>query len=620
MDRQWYLRFGVVISAVVAGWLALWPTLSDAEVIGAPTWVEETFTGRINPGLDIRGGLRLMYEVEVDEYIRDRRDRFAEQMVRRLGVLLDVIDEEELTSASREQLQQIADKVTVQRVGERGIRVIFAQGSDRENFDLDWLELNFPELRLTGEDGNQLDFRMREDRLEELRDEAVKQAERTINDRVNALGLGQAEVSSRETDVIVEVPGASEEQFARVREVASRTAQLEFKVVDDENDFVGALSDLPEGIEVQGEAASIGEGRRGRTSYLFISGAPCSAETTASGECVSPRQQLENYIDTLDVPDDHQLLVSSVTLDQGAEEEAEEAWRTYYVWRTTDVTGEDVDDARVGFDPQEGTVVYLSFNVAGAGEWEEMTGQNVQRRVAIVLDDRVESAPVIQERIAGGSTRITVGNNVANPQESIREANDLVVVLKAGALPAPLRESNSQLIGPTLGQDSVQKGAMGALIGVGLVLLFMMLYYEVAGVIASIAVVLNLLFMLAIMSGFSPPLTLPGIASLALTVGMAVDANVLITERIREELRAGKSARSAVDQGFARAFSSVFDSQLTTFIAGVVLLQYGTGPIKGFAVMLLIGIVTSLFTGIFCSKVLFDLVVRIMKVKRLRVG
>jgi len=626
MDRRWYMRMTVVVAAITAAWFSLWPTLSDAGVIGAPSWVTETFEGRINPGLDIRGGLRLMYEVEVDEYIVDRRNRDAERMVRQIGVLIGVLTDDEITTATREQLDSINERVTVQRVGERGIRVLFEREDDRELFDVDWLQENFPELRLASNEGNQLDLRMREDRLEELREDAVKQAVRTIDDRVNALGLGQADVSARESDVIVEIPGANERQFESVKAVIARTARLEFKVVDDATNIVGGFEDLPEGMERIQEAGYAGEGRRANTSFLYFAGPTCSAEQQEADECETPRQTLEAYIQQQEIPDDHQLLVSQVRDEDRERYEDEpnleetEAWRTFYVVRTTEVTGEDIDDARVGFDPQEGTVVYLTFNVQGAGEWATLTGQHVQERIAVVLDDRVESAPVIQEEISGGSTRITLGSDVGDPQRTVREANDLVVVLKAGALPAPLTEANSQLIGPTLGQDSVRMGAMGAVVGVSLVLLFMIFYYQVAGIVSAIAVVLNLLFMLAIMSGFSPPLTLPGIASLALTVGMAVDANVLITERIREELRAGKSARAAVDQGFKRAFSSVFDSQLTTFIAGVVLLQYGSGPIKGFAVMLLIGIVTSLFTGIFCSKVFFDWIVRGLKVKRLRVG
>ncbi|MCB9667006.1 MAG: protein translocase subunit SecD, partial [Myxococcales bacterium] len=252
----------------------------------------------------------------------------------------------------------------------------------------------------------------------------------------------------------------------------------------------------------------------------------------------------------------------------------------------------------------------------GANLFEELTGRNVKRRMAIVLDDRVESAPVIQTKIAGGHAQITlgVGPNIQ------AEAKNLTIVLKAGALPVPIRPSNEQLIGPTLGQDSVQQGAIGAAVGVGLVMLFMLIYYQVGGLIANLMVMLNLVILFAFLALASATLTLPGIAGIALTVGMAVDANVLIMERIREELRDGKSARIAVDQGFRRAFWSIMDGQLTTFIAGIVLYQFGTGPIRGFAVTLMAGILSSLFTGVFCSRVCFEWWVRRRNLQRLRVG
>ncbi|QQR89659.1 MAG: protein translocase subunit SecD [Myxococcales bacterium] len=227
----------------------------------------------------------------------------------------------------------------------------------------------------------------------------------------------------------------------------------------------------------------------------------------------------------------------------------------------------------------------------GANLFEELTERNVKRRMAIVLDDRVESAPVIQTKIGGGRAQITLGVG-PNIQQ---EAKNLSIVLKAGALPVPIRPSNEQLIGPTLGQDSVQRGAKGAMVGIILVLIFMLLYYQVGGFIADVMVLFNISLLLAFLSVMSATLTLPGIAGIALTVGMAVDANVLIMERIREELRGGKSARAAVDQGYRRAFWSIMDAQLTTFIAGVVLYQFGTGPIRGFAVTLMAGIITSLF-------------------------
>jgi preprotein translocase subunit SecD len=239
--------------------------------------------------------------------------------------------------------------------------------------------------------------------------------------------------------------------------------------------------------------------------------------------------------------------------------------------------------------------------------------------MAIVLDDRVETAPVIQSRIGGGRASITLGRNEAY-QDMLNEASDLVVVLRAGALPAPIRPANEQLIGPSLGADAVEQGILGAAIGVLLVLLFMGAYYQVGGLIADVAVLLNLLFLVAILAAFEATLTLPGIAGIALTIGMAVDANVLINERIRDEMRLGKAPSTAVALGYDRAFTSIFDSQLTTFIAGVVLFQYGTGPIRGFAVTLMIGIVTSLFTSVFCTKVIFDWLVRGLRVRKLAVG
>ncbi len=620
MDRSWYTRFTVVLAATVAAWLALWPTLDQAGWLSAPQFVKEAFPGRISPGLDIRGGLRLMYEVEVDEYIRDRRDRYAEQMVRELGVRFGLLEADEVDSATREQLAAIGEKVTVQRVGGRGIRLLFNSEADRDQFDTEWLAEKFPDLRMTRSEGLRIDLSMREDRVAELQQTAVDQAKLTISNRIDSMGLAEATVIGRDTDLIVEVPGATDEQFERIRSIIRRTARLEFKILDEEGTaFLRELQDLPEGIEVRSESAPNGETSPPVTSYYLVSRAP-KCEDDASG-CRSARQKLQDFIETLDIDPDHQLVVSPLTRrdldDLGSDEEA---WRTYYVYRSTNVTGEDVDDAFVSFDPQEGNrpVVSIQFNAAGAVKFEELTGRNVKRRMAIVLDDVANSAPVIQTRIGGGRAQITLGSG--DYQQIFEEATDLVVVLRAGALPAPLRPANEQLIGPTLGRDSVAKGAMGAVIGVLLVLLFMAIYYEVAGLVADVMVVLNLLFILAIMAAFEATLTLPGIAALALTVGMAVDANVLITERIREELRAGKSPRSAVDQGFKRAFWSVFDSQLTTFIAGVVLFQYGTGPIKGFAVMLMIGIVTSLFTGIFCSRVCLDWIVRGLRVKRLRVG
>ncbi len=607
MERGWYLRLSVVILATIVGWLALWPSLDGIvpRSAQAPGWVRNVFAGRINPGLDMRGGLRLMYEVEVDEYVRDQRDRKAERLLRQLGALLAIYDEDAMDTLSEEQLATLRQRVQVARKGSDKIEVTFTNAADAQKLTRAWLEENTGDtLRLSGTRDGTVALAMREEVIQEWRDTAVQQAKHTIENRIDTLGLREASVIGRESDIIVEVPGASEETFETIRGIISRTASLEFLVVAD-GEPLPVPAQLPEGIERDRERAPAGEGRADvETEFLF-----------ARGD--NGRQALEAYFATLQLPEGRMLAVGRADGSTAAEP----IWRSWYLHSTTEVTGEDIADAFVSFDQTEGSrpVVSLQFKREGAEDFESMTGANVQRRMAVVLDDRVESAPVIQARIGGGRAQITLGSYL-DYQQILDEARELVVVLKAGALPAPLRPSNEQLIGPTLGRDSIDLAVKGALAGIALVLLFMAVYYEVAGVVADAMVLLNLLLQLAIMAAFEATLTLPGLAATALTVGMAVDANVLITERIRDEIRLGKSPRSGVDLGFDRAFWSILDGQITTLIAGVVLFQYGTGPIKGFATMLIIGIVTSLFTGIFCSKVVMDWLVRGLRVQRLRVG
>jgi preprotein translocase subunit SecD len=601
MDRSWYFRFAIVIGAAVFGFLALWPSLD--RWLHAPDIVKSYFDSQISPGLDIKGGMRLMYEVEVDEYIRDRRDRIAEQVQRQCGVLIGAIDEEEVDSVDKDKLAEIRQRCKVERVDREGgavraIRITFSNPEDAKKLHKSWVKDNFRDLRVASGVGEEIvELAMREDQLEALRETAVRQSERTITNRIDNLGVLEPTVIARprQGDIIIEVPGAEESSFERIKSIISRTAQLSFNIVDDEStDLVQALANPPEGIYLA----------QGAQAYL-----------EAFGE--DARERLIAHIETLTLPDDDHVL--KVGRQEADPERGGEGWRTYYLNRIAGATGEDLDDAAVGFDPQTGNPeVDFTMNTRGTSRMSDLTGRNIGKRMAIVLDDRVESAPVIQGQI-GGRGRITLGQYL-DRAETLQEAKDLVVVLQAGALPAPLRPANEQLIGPTLGQDSVTKGAKAALLGILAVLVFMAVYYQTAGLIADLMVGLNLLLMLGIMSAIGATLTLPGVAAIALTVGMAVDANVLITERIREELRLGKSPRSAVEQGFARAYSSVFDSQLTTAIAGVVLWQFGTGPIKGFATMLLIGIATSLFTGTFCSKVCFDWLVRGLRVQRLRVG
>jgi len=256
--------------------------------------------------------------------------------------------------------------------------------------------------------------------------------------------------------------------------------------------------------------------------------------------------------------------------------------------------------------------VNLTFNKAGARIFSEITGANINKKLAIVLDSTVFSAPVIRTRIREGRARIT-------GIKSLDEAKTLAIVLRAGALPAPLEVVEQRSIGPSLGEDSIRKGLLASIIGLALVLFFTIFYYRLSGVIAIIALTLNLLFLFAAMSLVNATLTLPGVAGIILSLGMAVDANVLIFERIREELRSGKSVAAAIDSGYGRAFWTVFDSNLTTLIAGIVLYKFGTGPIRGFAVTLSFGIVISMFTAIFVTRLIQDYIVATKKPETLSI-
>ena len=263
------------------------------------------------------------------------------------------------------------------------------------------------------------------------------------------------------------------------------------------------------------------------------------------------------------------------------------------------LTGEYVSDAKVSFDSANQSYIALTFNSRGGRLFERVTSESVGKKLAIILDGKVYSAPVIQERISGGRASIT-------GQFTMEEAKSLAVVIREGALPAPVHVLEERTVGPSLGQESIDQGVNAAILGGALVVLFMLVYYGVSGLVADLMLVLDLLFIMALLAGFGATLTLPGIAGIILTLGMAVDANVLIYERVREELSRGQTVRGALDVGFSRASLTIFDSNLTTLIATAILYQFGTGPVRGFAVTLSLGIVASMFTAIFVSRIVFD--------------
>ncbi len=675
MDRSWYLRFGFVVLIALGGLVVLWPTaytivqgehrvrqgetlrriaaqrgvsvqrlaalndiprnaeLERGQVLRVPGWLPapefilEHVDRRITPGLDIQGGLRMMYTVDMDAAVEDLRNARAQRLSRLLGEKMDIIEEDE--APDEQELSRIRQRV---RVGSRPsdaaslIRVVFTNEDDVALLDRDMLQAFGDEIHEVGRDARSVTLEITETRIDTLRELAVAQAQETIKNRISEMGLSESSVRAQDIDIIVEVPGASEQQFQRIRDLISQTARLEFKIVDEAPTFVSGLTELPAGISKRQAGAEV---------YLYASGpgaCPEGVRSNAPENQCTARARLQHYVTGLRdqgrVPEGRVLSLAREEEegDGTAQARRDEArsWRTYLLYElppngSDAVGGEHLEDASVGNDPETGRpLVLFSMNTEGARLMQELTSANMRKRMAIVLDEEVQSAPVIQGRISS-SGQITLGS-LSDYATQLDEARDLAIVLRAGALPAPIIAQNEQLIGPTLGRDSVKSGLQGAVIGILLVVVFMLIYYQVAGVVADIMVLFNVFLLFAIMAFFNNDLTLPGIAGIALTVGMAVDANVLITERMREELRMGKSARAAVDQGFRRAFWAIFDGQLTTAIAAVVLLQYGSAEIQGFGRTLLIGIVTSLFTSVFCSRVMFDWLVRGLKVKRLRVG
>jgi preprotein translocase subunit SecD len=282
-------------------------------------------------------------------------------------------------------------------------------------------------------------------------------------------------------------------------------------------------------------------------------------------------------------------------------------YRTYLLKAKTELTGDYLADAMVGQE-QSGInagapLVHFEMSPEGAKLMGKLTGENLKKRMAIILDDDVESAPVIQSQITSRG-QITLGSG--NDKNTFEEARIIATTLRSGALPAPLTVAAESTVGATLGPELVKKGTTAALIGLGAVLLFMALYYRASGLIADVALVLNGLLVLAVMAALNATLTLPGIAGFVLTLGMAVDANVLINERIREEMRAGKKLKVAVQQGYAKVLLTIVDAHVTTLVAGFMLMEFGSGPVRGFAVTLIIGLLASLFTSIVVTKVLME--------------
>jgi preprotein translocase subunit SecD len=620
-ELGWRLRFSLAAAVAGLGFLVMWPTLPGLTggKFPCPAYVRDHVSFRLVAGLDLRGGLRLVYAVDVDTAIKDKRDNYYEDLRHEAAKVLGLIKEDEVPSD--EIYAKLRDMVEIEapRQPANVIRVKVKPGTDPTRLDDRFLERFRGELAFTRTtDQRNLEFKVKSSVETSIRERAVGQAKDIIARRVDELGLREAAVSTRDEDIIVEVPGEDEKSFASIRETISKTARLEFKLLDDDTDFFGNLAktlqkeSLPEGLEFRQETVPVGKDASGdlrqRTNtFAILNKLP--KETTTEN-----LQRFREWVATLPVPADREVGYELIkrTVDENTGKEEEVGFRSFYLKSRAEVTGDQIRDA--GASPQQGQgtlggwVVNLTFNDRGGKLFETITGNNVKRRFAIILDGRISSAPVIQNKIGGGHCQITLG--AGDPEAQLREARQLELVLRSGALPAPISPSNEQRIGPSLGRDSIKLAVQGALGGTSLVLLFMLVYYHRAGLIADMAVGLNLFLQLAVLASFGASMTLPGIAGLTLTVGMSVDNNILINERIREEIGLGKSMRAAVEVGYKRALAAIVDGHVTTVIAGIVLAQYGTGPLKGFAVTLMVGVICNVFTGVLVTRLMFDLWVR----------
>jgi len=508
-----------------------------------PEWWKKDMPDKgITLGLDLQGGIHLVFEVEGDKAVEITTERIAQS-------LRDIISKKKLNA----------------EITSKGL-LITASSSSMEVRKA--IEDSYPIL-MPVETGATITYNISDKEANRIKDSAADQALETIRNRIDQFGVAEPTIHRQGTnEIVVQLPGIKDPK--RAIEIIGKTAQLEFKIVDD--------------------------------------AAPVAAEMPAT---VAPGEEeavLKQFAEKIPAGDEI-LFEKRVNRETGVVRKI-----PILLKKQAALTGDLLKEAKVNIDSSRTGYPYvsISFNDAGAKLFDEVTAANIKKRLAIVLDNTIYSAPEIKERISGGNAQIS-------GSFSMDEAKDLTIVLKAGALPAPVKMLQNITVGPSLGTDSIEAGKMAGIIGTLLVVVFMIVYYRLSGVIADFALLLNIILLLGAMASLNATLTMPGIAGIILAIGMAVDSNVLMFERIRDELRAGKTPRVAVDSGYNKAFWTIFDSHVTTLITAAVLFQFGTGPIKGFAVTLSLGVAINLFTALVGTKTIFDLILSRRDVRKLSI-
>ncbi len=509
MDRSLVSRLIIIVLVVVVAAISAYPPKD-----------------KINLGLDLRGGMHMVLQVETDDAIRAETDNTMD------GVQGD-LEEADIAGT------------TADRTGDSAFEVSGVPADRDSEVEDDIVDRYYPGWNMRRV-GDRLQFELTSQEAKSIRELAVNQARETIRNRIDAFGVAEPIIHDEglgSNRIVVQLPGVDDPD--RIRELIGKTAFLEFRLVKANTDTYPS--------EQAARAANSG-GDAGQHEVM--------------------REDLR---------DENRTIVGQ---------------RFWLLEKRRVITGRDLKTARPTTDQIGQPAVNFFLTSEGGKKFSDVTGDNVGRRLAIVLDSNVVSAPNINSRI--GDTGVIEG------QFTFQEVQDLVTVLRSGALPAGLTNLEERSVGPTLGLDSIQKGRKAGLIGFVLVILTMLVVYRMTALNAVLALLLNIVLVFGVLSMFGATLTLPGIAGIVLTIGMAVDANVLIFERIREELRSGRTVKSAIVAGFSKALSSIVDANATTMIAAIFLFMFGTGPIRGFAVTLSVGILASLFTAIIISRWLFD--------------
>ncbi len=602
--RNWkaITTFTVTVLAII---YAL-PSLGLGDLAVFSDWKRLAF------GLDLQGGLELRYTVDYKRSIGDNTGKLA-TLLRDRMILQKLGKLEDQEGVDAKEVERLRADVKIERIDYTTARLTLGAETSAaiaavdDDFIARWVDPKYGKGSTTADS---IELVLRPDESTRLKDEIITQTLDIIRKRISAFGLVEPDVRrAGDADIDIQLPGVERSKMNLVRGMVGQTAQLAFRLVGQGSPFGGLKADLD----------AYGAANQGKVNTLKLESGALTA--TRKSELLSFFRWVDEQRAAKAQPalldQDHMVgFQELMEKDPATNKDISKGWQAIYVVRnmrvgansgkerSISVGGDKITRAMVAYETTGEPYVSVDFDSQGAEDFGELTQENVDKQLAIMLDDEVKSAPNISEPILGGRCKITLGRTASS--EATADANALVTVLTTGAYSAPVHKVHDHSVGPSLGHASIRNGVISFIVGAGLVVLYMIYIYRLAGTIAMVGVLVNIILLIALMVAFNATLTLPGIAGMVLTVGMAVDANVLINERIREELRAGKSFRAALDQGYNRAFWTIFDSNLTTALAGFIMLVYTTGPIYGFAVTLLAGIATTMFTAVVVTRMVFE--------------